>query len=375
MKTLSNYIMTNIHLIHFNCNGLNSSINDVFDLLNDRNNAIFFISEHWLRSEELNGINDMCKSEGLWSHFKSSVDPEVILTGRPYGGVGFICKRENSSIYSFRIINVECDRVAAIQVVKNGQVLMNIIGLYLPYFNGRPEQSETYAETLDIVQSIIDSCPNAPIVIMGDMNASLPQNQNLHNGWYRSRPFNSNSLQLYDFLSSNELAVTNFLFQQQINYTYKKGDHHTYIDHIFMSEMALKNVTDCKILSPDPYWTSDHLPMDTIYKLNLPYACPTMHNTEGNVNAASLNWDVPSVRTEYKQNLTAVLSNLNLQTDCSGIKTCSQAQNLVNKQCEEIANAIYKTCNSIAKNKQTKSYGPRKVLWWSTHCNVVRDRT
>ena len=55
--------MASVHLLSLNCNGLNSSINDVFDLLNDRANAIFFVAEHWLRPEELNGMSTLCNSE------------------------------------------------------------------------------------------------------------------------------------------------------------------------------------------------------------------------------------------------------------------------------------------------------------------------
>ena len=267
-------MQSSVHLLSLNCNGLNSTINDVFDILSDRDNAIFFICEHWLRIEELNGINTLCDSEGLWSHFKSSVDPEENLSGRPYGGVGFICKRANNKDYSFRIINIDNDRISALQVTKNGKVLLNVIGVYLPFYNGRAEQTILYTETLDAVQSILESCSNAPVVVMGDMNAALPQSEHLNSTWYRHHPFNSHSMQLYDFLFTNEMVVANFSFQQEISYTYRKGQHRTYIDHVFMTRQAIKNVSDCKVLQFDECWTSDHFPLETVYNLYIP--CETI---------------------------------------------------------------------------------------------------
>ena len=60
-----------------------------------------------------------------------------------------------------------------------------------------------------------------PLVIVGDMNASLPQQQTLTCNWHRLRPFNAHILILYDLLCDNELCIANFGFKQPCNHTYR----------------------------------------------------------------------------------------------------------------------------------------------------------
>ena len=367
-------MQSSVHLLSLNCNGLNSTINDVFDILSDRDNAIFFICEHWLRIEELNGINTLCDSEGLWSHFKSSVDPEENLSGRPYGGVGFICKRANNKDYSFRIINIDNDRISALQVTKNGKVLLNVIGVYLPFYNGRAEQTILYTETLDAVQSILESCSNAPVVVMGDMNAALPQSEHLNSTWYRHHPFNSHSMQLYDFLFTNEMVVANFSFQQEISYTYRKGQHRTYIDHVFMTRQAIKNVSDCKVLQFDECWTSDHFPLETVYNLYIP--CETMADLcyDQCKDYSKLNWQDPVIRTNYSKNLTEALSHIDVNLDFSTIDTVQKAQDMADQYCDRLTSTIHRVCANISPSN-SKKRGPRRNPWWSAECTSARNRT
>ena len=372
-KTKLHFIMMSVHLLSLNCNGLNSSMNDVLDILGDKTNAIFFLCEHWLRMEELNGISALCENEGLWSHLKTSVDPEEDLTGRPYGGVGFICKWADTKAYSFRIINVDNDRISALQVIKNGTILLNVIGVYLPYYNGRAEQSTLYAETLDAVQSVIENCSNAPTVIMGDMNAALPQSKDLHHLWYRNHPFNSNSMQLYDFLCNNEMVVANFSFQQEINYTYRKGQHRTYIDHMLMTNQAMRNVTQCKIIYSDECWTSDHFPLETVYSLHVPSDETEAPYCDQHTEYPKINWSNSTTRSDYNKRLAqAFQSSANF--DYSAVNSIHKAQQIADEYCEKITSAIHKVCADINLH-ETKRRGPRKNPWWSADCTSARDRT
>lgn len=139
--------MAPLQLITFNCNGINSAVNDVINLVDGDNDSVAFISEH----HELHGMKTMLSAEGLRSSFKSSVNPEEELHGRPYGGVGFVCKHSSSCDFSIRLVHINSDRIAAIQLIKQGQTLLSIIGVYLPYYNNRPEQVALYSETLDIL--------------------------------------------------------------------------------------------------------------------------------------------------------------------------------------------------------------------------------
>ena len=57
-------------------------------------------------------LNFLFDRKRYWTHFKSSIDPEVANVGQ-HGGVGFVCKESND--FSFRFIEVNSDRIDAIQ--------------------------------------------------------------------------------------------------------------------------------------------------------------------------------------------------------------------------------------------------------------------
>ena len=51
---------------------------------------------------------------------------------------------------------------------------------------------------------------NSPVVLVGDMNAQLPQNSNLPVNWHKQRPYNRHSVLLYDFISDHNLISAEF---------------------------------------------------------------------------------------------------------------------------------------------------------------------
>ena len=110
-------------------------------------------------------------------------------------------------------------------------------------------QIELYMETLQHLQSIIDCYAGQPILIVGYMNASLPQHESLSVNWYKNHPFNAHSLMLYDFLCDNDMVVTNFLRKQVVNYTYSKGSHTSYIDHVFAPKHMTGVIKNCQIVN------------------------------------------------------------------------------------------------------------------------------
>ena len=100
-------------------------------------------------------------------------------------------------------------------------------------------------ETLDVLsQSIESTAGNTPYLVIGDMNAELPQGHVLEKNWYKCRPYNRHSALLYDFMVDRELMVCN-LKQSQIDFTYHKDDNTSYIDYIFRSNYAIEAVIKC----------------------------------------------------------------------------------------------------------------------------------
>ena len=77
---------------------------------------------------------------------------------------------------------------------------------------------DLYIETLDQLQSIIDNCdPESPIAIVGDMNTTLPQLQELAPNWFRNKPFAARSGILYEYhkYDSNRSSNSNRLCSEK----------------------------------------------------------------------------------------------------------------------------------------------------------------
>jgi exonuclease III len=98
-------------------------------------------------------------------------------------------------------------------------------------------------------------------MIVGDMNTPLPTNEHLQRLWQRRYPFNTHSYILYDFLRNNIMAVSDFSFDQKVNYTYSNGNSRSYIDHVFVSHYLMDSMKQCNIMSDLECNTSDNFPM------------------------------------------------------------------------------------------------------------------
>ncbi|KAK2166843.1 hypothetical protein LSH36_34g00027 [Paralvinella palmiformis] len=105
---------------------------------------------------------------------KSNTDPEQVIDRRAYGGIDLICPRRSDLVSS--PINVECDRISGIKRQSNGEHIpvLTVFGVYLPNCNGKADQIQCYSEVLDILQECIDSYHQSAVLVVGDMNESLP---------------------------------------------------------------------------------------------------------------------------------------------------------------------------------------------------------
>ena len=145
----------------------------------------------------------------------------------------------------FLFVTLKKQLTIVIQIVNNGQITLTTVGIYLPFFSGT--SFENYNETLNKIHAIIETL-DSPVMLVGDMNAQLPQQQVLPVNWYRQRPFNKHSVFLHHFLCDYNMIVAKFHFKQNIKYTYFSVSSRSYIDHICVSEKAIKKVTEYTIL-------------------------------------------------------------------------------------------------------------------------------
>ena len=103
------------------------------------------------------------------------------------------------------------------------------------------------------------------------------------------------------------------VLKQPVNYTYSKGDHKTYIDHVLMPRYLNSSVVKCEILHDFPGNTSDHFPMKSTITLEIDDQPNTERHDAAPYKAPSfpkLNWSDPFVRQSYLERVRTSVTNL-----------------------------------------------------------------
>ena len=156
-------IRSTINIISLNCKGIKGNLDYVEHLLQNECD-LMFVCEHWLKPCDLYQMNSHFREQSYWCNLKSSVPADEVLAGRPYGGVGFVCrKREHCTIKN---VPHDDNRISVIQIINNKHVLVTIVGVYLPFFCN--SSIIEFSETLDKIHAIMESI-NSPVVLVGDM--------------------------------------------------------------------------------------------------------------------------------------------------------------------------------------------------------------
>ena len=110
-----------------------------------------FYFKHWLKLCDIPHTVQCFKDSGYWCAMKSSMDPRVFQRGRSFGGTGYICKKLVN--ISYKNVDINCDRVSTIQILKNHKPILTVI-VYIDQ-------------------------------IVGDFNATLPHKSSLGLKWYK----------------------------------------------------------------------------------------------------------------------------------------------------------------------------------------------
>ena len=336
-------------------------------------NSILFICEHWLRPEEIHMVIESDFSP-YWTQLKSSIDPLQPLSGRPYGGCGFICEKKPGIVY--QPIKCESDRISGIEVIVQGKKTLAIFGVYMPFDDRRVYSLESYMETLSELQGYLDNESSLPCMVVGDFNAHLPQARVLTKNWHRRKPFSKRSALLYDFTKENGFYVGNFSYTQPVNFTYQNSNCSSYIDHVLLSERLHPHLVGCEIIDKSADNVSDHLPIKATLKIER-----LVSSDDGDTGGDScpsfpkLHWDNPATRAHYKEVLTQKLASMT-PTDIHQVRSFEQAARIVNSLHSSLVSCMHQAAERVAA-AASESRGQRRTTkhWWTRDCTAARDRT
>ena len=367
--TIMEQVNQQFSVCSFNCYGLKSSLSYIIDIAEQ--NDVTFLCEHWLQAKDMYTIKSIFSDNKMQCFLKSSIDPSVQLIGRPFGGVGFLCR--NTTGTSYNAIECESDRLYGLQIFKKEVLVMCIIGVYLPYENGTNDQTELYIKTIDQLQSIIDNCGSVPTLIVGDMNTVLPQEESICDNWYTKKPYGKHSAILFDFLCQNHLCVANFMFKQDFTYTFKRGEVCSYIDHMFINEYASDMILKCKILSDYPDNVSDHMALCASLSISVQNDTRTNDKFSKCGTFPKANWHDVTYQKKYKSEISLQLEKIPL-VDIDSVNDRDEALVFVNKLYQRLCYAMHisvKNCNDIFHDENNRG---KKKHWWNRECKTTRDR-
>ena len=162
-----------------NVNGFNRSKDFLLSQCSDAPDSIRAIQEHWLRPpyKKQSGVNQLrCLHPNFDGYGTSAMEKTVekkIITGRPYGGTGFLYNKKYSRSVK-PLVNFKHNRVTALEIKTNvGNIIF--INAYMPYYNTRALSDSliAYRETVGYVENIMHSHPGSNFIIASDFNCDL----------------------------------------------------------------------------------------------------------------------------------------------------------------------------------------------------------
>ncbi len=185
---------------------------------------------------------------------------------------------------------------------------------------------------------------------------------------------------LYDFLCTNKICVGNFAYNHLVNYTYIKGSHRSYIDHVILPRYIFNNLCNCTISDQtvDGYeWSSGHLPIRTHCTLSInepEQSNLTDNNAQDIPKFPFMKWDDRNVRDSYEENIRVVLHKV-MNVTFNDITDKNIADNIINTKCEELNNVIHNAVEKAMFDRPSNYQGRHgKVPWWNTERTVARNR-
>ena len=200
-----------VSILSHNINGFSSSESFLRMRCDDDPNSIICVQEHWLRPtyKNMKSINQLRnvhpKFDGYGVSAMKGIHNDAIMTGRPYGGTGFIFNKDFTPFLQ-PVLQYEGERVSVMKLVDEDYSIFVINA----FKQNTDEHRVQYLELLAYIESIIVANPSAKFIILGDLNYNI----------YDDRQ--SMSKTIHDFLCTYNLICTHDLdssFDPNSSYT------------------------------------------------------------------------------------------------------------------------------------------------------------
>ncbi len=182
-----------------------------------QNADFLFLQEHWLHNNDLSclcniGIN-------LSFHGCSAMNDNVVLQGRPFGGVAILW--HNKFNYMVTPCKQFSNRCCAIKLNLGGMSCV-LACVYFPTDNFSPTASEDLTNTIDELETFIFSLNADCILLGGDFNTDFSRS-------------NGQTNVVSDFCKRVNLTPHISFIEPNFQFTRSNGEIHSFIDHFAIS--------------------------------------------------------------------------------------------------------------------------------------------
>ena len=290
--------VVSLRVCSFNMHGFNNSAAYLNELCS--NNDVIFIQEHRLMSTLLfkfDKIHDDFAFIGC-----SAMDNKCeqgLLSGRPFGGVGILYRKNCSVKISVAGYHSE-GRVIAVTLSFANQHLL-CFGVYMPCDDGKLHYCDKMSDIVGFIESIAELYPGYKCLVLGDFN-------------FECDSFNRGYREFIPVIHKMHLTVCDSMDSNCVGYTYSHNtlDHKSLIDHVFVHKELVPLITEYKVLL-DATNCSDHLAVQVCLSFN----CNDCHTSGCSTRKSAYvyRWDKGDLQSYYV-NSGNLLSKICQQFTC-----------------------------------------------------------
>jgi len=239
-------VQNSLRICTLNLHGFNNSKIYLQELCS--NADIICVQEHWLSDSLLNKFSDIHDNYYFYGcSAMNNACSSGILRGRPFGGVGFLCR--NSLPVKIGLVGHHTDGRVITVTVDSSNLHILMFCVYLPCDDGDLHYCDCLSDIFGYIESIADSYPGYKCVILGDFNFQCDIS---HRGFREFMPVMNNlNLCVCDSLDANSVGFT---------YSHSTLEHKSLIDHVFVNNDLLSCVSNYRIVQ-EATNLSDHLPI------------------------------------------------------------------------------------------------------------------
>ena len=238
--------MDTLRILTYNSTGLGGNKCDyISNLLDKFKIDVLMLQETWLLKgnlQLLSSINRIYDSYGI-----SGVNEDNILLGRPYGGLGFLWRKDMTP-YITRI-QTGCKRICAINL-KCKDVNILLINAYMPVdHQSKTHTAEEFISTCDVIEVLANKYNNSILIIGGDLNIDF-------------RRKNANDIYFMDLLQRLELILCWDLNCAKQDYTFYSPQNNStsILDHFCFDQRINRLVKEVSVVDC-PLNPSGHRPV------------------------------------------------------------------------------------------------------------------